>query len=84
MKRHIPPEVLAHADREVAEIDAAALADNSVELYALAMLDERDRCLLRLAEQRCERGTPWDLAIVTAMNAIKPGSAVFVPKDGAA
>lgn len=51
---------------------------------ARAILAERDRCLLRVAEQRCERGTPWDLAIVAAMNAIKPGSAVFVsPADQA-
>ncbi len=31
----------------------------------------------KVAEQRCERGTPWDMALVAAMNAIKPGSAIF-------
>jgi hypothetical protein len=75
--REIPQDLLARADENVAQIDAAALAGSRTELYALALLEERDRCLLAVAEQRCERGTPWDLAIVTAMNAIKPGSAVF-------
>jgi hypothetical protein len=71
--------IMEQADRAVAEIDSASLASNRTELYALAIVEERERCLRAVAEQRCERGTPWDLAIVTCMNAIKPGSAVWDP-----
>lgn len=38
---------------------------------AAAREEMRDKCLQRVAEQRCERDTPWDRALVTAMAAIR-------------
>jgi hypothetical protein len=32
---------------------------------------ETERCLRRVHEQRCERGTPWDRALTAAVNAIR-------------
>lgn len=31
----------------------------------------RDECLIAIAEQRCERGTPWDLALQAALAAVR-------------
>jgi len=35
-----------------------------------AVKAERERCRRRVLEQRCERGTPWDRALLTAVEAI--------------
>lgn len=43
-----------------------------------AVQAERDRCIGIVLEQRCERGTPWDLAIVSAARAL--GSEVALPE----
>lgn len=39
---------------------------------------ERDRCIGIVLEQRSERGTPWDLAIVSAARAL--GSKIALPE----
>lgn len=78
------PDDIPHDVWATAQEVALTIPDLEAEVkVARAILAERNRCLLRVAEQRCERGTPWDLAVTTCMNAIKPGSAVFVAKEPA-
>lgn len=73
--------------RDISIIAQHAKAGSSADTFSKDEVDrliraEMERCIMAVAEQRCERGTTWDLAIVTAMNAIKPGSAVWAEADG--
>lgn len=43
-----------------------------------AVKAERERCIGVVLEQRSERGTPWDLAIVSAANAL--GATIALPE----
>lgn len=44
-----------------------------------AVAAERQRCATVVLEQRCERGTPWDLACTTIANALVPGIVEHAP-----
>jgi hypothetical protein len=55
------------AEREKALFDGAAAI---VAAVTDAVKAERARCIRRVHEQRCERGTPWDRALLTAVSAI--------------
>ena len=43
---------------------------------------ERERCRRRVLEQRCERGTPWDRALLTAVSAIDNDEPVVAIRAG--
>jgi hypothetical protein len=63
--------------RDLYYVERQLVADQAAEIIRLrealraAVAGEKERCLLKVAEQRCERGTPWDAALVAAMEAIR-------------
>ena len=54
-----------------AGLDEAA---DEIERLRAALAVERERCATVALEQRCERGTPWDLACTTIAAAIRKAS----------
>ena len=58
-----------HSDARITNAYCREAADRIEQLEA-ALRDFKDKCIQTVHEQRCERGTPWDLACVTIANEI--------------
>jgi len=62
-------------------MDPFAAADLCAKI-AQAIAMERERCVTTALEERCERGTPWDLACATIASKIRSNGHVGGSRNG--